>query len=284
MKIYSDTDPRIASILQKIPRVSQQVEAMNLPYWVFVLNSNPIGIVVIGKEPMQLLASPGTPMALIGLIDEELPEAQIKAFISKTLKVATKNGVEYALAQFSTNHEDVAMNQFKKMDFTEFDDCYRMVCQLDKTSELSKELQFVRVKKEEMPRFVKLAEQILQDTPDIALKEALKYFAELPDEFLDSWYSKEEFYLACKKEQAVGILDIDTTKGLVSNIGVDPQYRGKGYGKQIMLFGLKRLMKNGCKQAYLRVHVENRPAIRLYESVGFVKAKRYKRLIWRKAR
>jgi ribosomal protein S18 acetylase RimI-like enzyme len=47
-----------------------------------------------------------------------------------------------------------------------------------------------------------------------------------------------------------------------------------------MLFTLSQLKANGCKQAYLRVHVKNSPAICLYESLGFSKAERYKTLIW----
>lgn len=281
MKIYSHTDSEVESFLQKIPKVAQQIKAINLPYWIFVLDSNPIGIVVVGKEPMQLLASPGTAMALIALIDTNQPKENIETFASETLKLAIPKKVEYALVKLPFD-EDVAINQFKKVNFKEYDEGYQMACQLEKTFKPSKELQFTQVKKEEMPKFMKLAEKILQGTPDIALKEALEHFHELPEEFLDSWYTKEKFYLAQKMNQAVGILNLDTTKGLINNIGVDPQQRGKGYGKQIMLFGLQQLQKNGCKQANLGVHVENKPAIHLYESVGFLKAKRYKRLIWRK--
>jgi ribosomal protein S18 acetylase RimI-like enzyme len=48
-----------------------------------------------------------------------------------------------------------------------------------------------------------------------------------------------------------------------------------------MQFALQQLKNSGCEQAYLRVHVENKPAIHLYESLGFEKAERYKTLIWK---
>jgi ribosomal protein S18 acetylase RimI-like enzyme len=281
MKVYSHTDPDVKLILEKISKYTQEADAMKLPYWIFVQDSNPIGIVVVGKEPIHLLASPGTPIAFVILIDAKRPKEDIKAFACEALKLATEKNVGYALATFPFN-ERAAISQFEKLDFKEFDDCYRMVCQLDKTFEPSSGLQFVQVKKEEMREFIRLAEKVLEGSPDVTLTEALKHLPELPDEFLMSYYSLEEFYFVTKDQQIVGIFNIKTSEGRISNIGVDPQQRGKGYGRQIMLFGLEQLKKNGCKRAFLRVHVENKPAIHLYESLGFSKAERYKRIIWRK--
>ncbi len=281
MKVYSHVDPDLKPLLKKISKYAKQAEALNLPFWVFVQESKPIGIIVVGKEPIQLLAPPGTPVALINLIDTKLPKESIGTFATEALKLAIQRNVEYALATFRFE-EDEAVNQFKKKGFKEFDDCYKMACQLDKRFKPSSELRVRQVKKEEMRQFIKLAEKFLQGSPDVALTKALEHILELPDEFLNFYYSQEKFYFAKKEAQHVGILDLNTTKGLVSNIGVDPQQRGRGYGKQIMLFALEQLRKSGCKQANLRVHVQNKPAVRLYESLGFSIAGRYKRLIWRK--
>jgi ribosomal protein S18 acetylase RimI-like enzyme len=133
-----------------------------------------------------------------------------------------------------------------------------------------------------MRQFIKVAEKFLKGSPDITLTKALEHILELPDEFLDFYYTQEKVYFADKNQQTVGVLGFNPNKGLISNVGVDPEQRGKGYGRQIMLFGLEQLRKSGCKQAYLRVHVDNKLAIHLYESLGFVKAERYKTLIWRK--
>jgi ribosomal protein S18 acetylase RimI-like enzyme len=281
MKVYSHADPDVKPFLEKISRYAQQAKAMNLPYWVFVQNLNPIGIVAVGKEPIQLLASPGTPVTLINLIETKQAEEVVEDFVSEALKLSTQKNVGYAMATFPFN-EDMAISQFKKLGFKEFDDCYQMICQLDEIFKSSEELQFTQVKKEEMRQFIKLAEKFLQGSPDVTLTETLKHLPQLPDEFLNFYHSLEKIYFAQKNQQTVGVLSINTSKGLISNIGVDPQQRGKGYGKQIMLFGLELLKENGCKQAYLRVHVKNKPAVSLYESLGFVKAERYKRLIWRK--
>jgi ribosomal protein S18 acetylase RimI-like enzyme len=127
-----------------------------------------------------------------------------------------------------------------------------------------------------------VAQEFLQGSPDVRLTEALKHTAVLPDDFLSFRYSMEKFYFANEGQRTVGIINLNESKGLISNIGVDPAMRGKGYGRQMMLFGLDQLKRSGCKEAYLRVHVNNTPAIRLYESLGFVRSGRYKTLIWRR--
>ena len=281
MKVYSHRDPEAKPILEKISKYAKRAEAMQMPLWVFARNSDPIGIVLIGKEPIQLYAPPGTPMAIIQLIDSKQPREYIGGFAMEALKLATQKDVEYVLATFSSKEEE-AISEFKKLDFKEFDDSYRMVCQLDKSFKPSGVLRFDRVQKEEMRKFIKIAKEFLQGSPDITLTLALEHFDELPEDFLNNYYSMERFYFANKNQKTVGILNINTDRGAISNIGVDSQQRGRGFGRQIMLFGLEQLRRSGCKQAYLRVHIENKPAIHLYESLGFVSVERYKTLMWRK--
>ena len=279
MEVYSSTDPNAKPILEKVSKYTQQAQAMNLPYWVFVHDSNPVGVVAVGKEPIQLYAPPGTPMALIRLIDSSLSKEIIEDFATEAMKLAIESAVEYALATFS-DKDMVAIGEFKKLNFKVFDDCYRMVCQLDKDYSPSNELEFKQVQKEEMRQFIKVARKFLQGSPDSTLSKALQHMLELPDEFLNFYYSQEKFHFANKNQQPIGVIDFNLNRGLIGNVGVDPQQRGKGYGRQIMLFALAQIKASGCKQAYLRVHVENSPAIHLYESLGFLRAERYKTLMW----
>ncbi len=57
--------------------------------------------------------------------------------------------------------------------------------------------------------------------------------------------------------------------GRISMIGVDPAYRGQGYGKKVLLAGLIHLRNKGLAVAELTVDSENQVARSLYESVGF---------------
>jgi len=280
MRVYSHTDPEIKPSLEKFSRQTQQLDALRIPYWIFVQDSNPIGLVAVGKEPVQLIASPGTPMAIIHLIDTEQPKENIGNFARQALKLATGKEIEYALSVFPSGEKE-AIKQFKEIGFQDLDDSYKMVCRLDINFESSDELRFRQVQREEIRRFTKVAERFLSGSPDIMLRKALEHLPELPDEFLDFYYSQERFYYADKNQQTIGVLDFNPNKGLISNVGVDPQQRRKGYGRQITLFALQQLKNSGCKEAYLRAHVENKPAIHLYESLGFEKAERYKTLMWK---
>ncbi len=123
VRAYSHKDPNVKPVLEKVSKYTQQAEAMNMPYWVFVQDSNPLGIVAVGKEPVQLLAPPGTPMAIIHLIDTKQPKENIESFAVEALKLATHKDIHYTLATFSFN-ENEAINQFKKIDFQDFDDSY----------------------------------------------------------------------------------------------------------------------------------------------------------------
>lgn len=58
-------------------------------------------------------------------------------------------------------------------------------------------------------------------------------------------------------------------KGRIHMLGVDPDYRSEGIGRELMMAGLARLRDRGLRVAELTVDSENRTARRLYESVGF---------------
>jgi mycothiol synthase len=102
----------------------------------------------------------------------------------------------------------------------------------------------------------------------------------MPDDFLDLWYGLEQLFLVYKGETVVGMLDLSVKEGQISNIGVAPGQRNKGYGRQIMLYGMDYLLREGCDSAHLRVSVDNAAAIHLYESLGFTVKDRINHLIW----
>jgi mycothiol synthase len=66
--------------------------------------------------------------------------------------------------------------------------------------------------------------------------------------------------IACGKDERVGRIYM---------LGVDPDYRGKGIGKRLLLAGLARLRSKGARVIVLTVDSENEAACALYRSVGF---------------
>jgi len=61
----------------------------------------------------------------------------------------------------------------------------------------------------------------------------------------------------------------DESKGRIFMLGVDPDYRGRGVGRRVVLAGLAYLRSKGLRFAELTVDSENKPACALYRSVGF---------------
>jgi ribosomal protein S18 acetylase RimI-like enzyme len=115
--------------------------------------------------------------------------------------------------------------------------------------------------------------------PDPVLSTMRKHMAQLPETLLDFWYSPHHFYFVYREKEIVGILEVNP-KGGINNIGVSPQHRHKGYGKQIMLFGLNLIKNEGCDSVGLRVHVDNAPAIHLYKILGFNVREQHQTLIY----
>ncbi len=58
-------------------------------------------------------------------------------------------------------------------------------------------------------------------------------------------------------------------EGHVTNIGVTPEFQGKGIGTQLMLDLVKFAMAKGVRRLMLEVRPDNRVAQRLYRKFGF---------------
>jgi len=68
--------------------------------------------------------------------------------------------------------------------------------------------------------------------------------------YLISWFLREEVHLL--------------------NIAVDPDFRGRGYGRQMMRHLVHEAVHGGREMITLEVRESNAPARRMYESFGFV--------------
>jgi len=78
-------------------------------------------------------------------------------------------------------------------------------------------------------------------------------------------------YLAELTGKIIGKIRITITnnEGFIYGFGVLPDYRGKGYGREILCYALDILKKKQVDNIFLEVATENKNALRLYESCGF---------------
>jgi len=90
--------------------------------------------------------------------------------------------------------------------------------------------------------------------------------------------SQEDIVLIYERDKAIGYCWTGISceegipsirKGRILMLGVDPDYRGKGIGKKLVLAALARLKNKGLQVAELTVDSENKAACALYQSLGF---------------
>jgi GNAT superfamily N-acetyltransferase len=65
----------------------------------------------------------------------------------------------------------------------------------------------------------------------------------------------------------------DGLYGGIQNLGVTPRHRGRGLGMQLMDQALRGFRRAGLTRAYLEVTARNTPAVRMYERMGFSRAR-----------
>lgn len=64
-------------------------------------------------------------------------------------------------------------------------------------------------------------------------------------------------------------LEINDGVGGIYGLGVIPEFRGRGYGKEILLLSVDKLKEKGCGKIILQVEVNNENALNLYKTCGF---------------
>ncbi len=279
MEIYPDTDPHIERYSNEISAYTGLARNMKFPYWVWVKDEKPIGLVIVGKEPIRMFAPAGTKMAVVEMIDVKQTRVNLDRFVEEVKQLAARHDTEYVTAVLPFE-ETSALESFKKCDFKMLADSYQMVCQLNREFSDFTDLQFLQAKREEARKWTKQAAQFLKGSPDTVLELGLRNILGLPEEFIDLVFKSETFFFVSKNYEALGVLEINKERGTIGNIGVKQSERNKGYGRQIVTFGLRQLKANNVKEARLRVQAANDNAIHLYKSIGFQARQRNLTLLW----
>lgn len=90
-----------------------------------------------------------------------------------------------------------------------------------------------------------------------------KTFIQLEDNFIS--------YMAEIKGKIIGKIHISVNdnEGFIYGVGVLPVFRGKGYGREILVATLDILKEKNVDNIFLEVETQNKNALALYESCGF---------------
>lgn len=82
--------------------------------------------------------------------------------------------------------------------------------------------------------------------------------------------------------RAVGLIlsSVCAAVGHVAQLCVEPEARGLGLGKVLMLASLAKFTELGCECSTLTVTAANQSAVRLYESLGYAERRRVAAYVW----
>ena len=90
----------------------------------------------------------------------------------------------------------------------------------------------------------------------------------------ESWFAADGFFLARRDGEVLGYHWTKVhpdNNGEVYVLGISPDAQGLGLGRILLDIGLRHLADIGCPEVLLYVDESNTAAMRLYESVGFVR-------------
>lgn len=107
------------------------------------------------------------------------------------------------------------------------------------------------------------------DSSDDPKKEAPHEHMILPEEEEKRGMT---IYMAELGQQVIGKIHLELNAGVggIYGLGVLPEYRGRGFGREILMGGVARLKELGAREVMLQVVAGNDRALRLYKSSGFV--------------
>nr|WP_300092526.1 GNAT family N-acetyltransferase [Sedimentibacter sp.] len=120
---------------------------------------------------------------------------------------------------------------------------------------------------------LKLRKVTADDASEIARQNSIYFNMEFSEEEnieTEGGY-KNITYMAENEGGAVGKVRIELNNKLggIYGLGVMPEYRGLGFGREILTMAIEELLKHKAESIFLQVLTNNKNALNLYKSCGF---------------
>ncbi|MYL64301.1 GNAT family N-acetyltransferase [Bacillus hwajinpoensis] len=106
-----------------------------------------------------------------------------------------------------------------------------------------------------------------QDAKEIARQNAIYFHVNSEEASLEGM----DVFLAEWNQSVIGKVHIELQNGVggIYGLGVLPEYRRQGFGREILMKAVKKLREKQAQQILLQVAVKNKQALNLYQSCGF---------------
>lgn len=203
----------------------------------------------------------GSEIELNGMVH---PDYRRKGVFSKLFSLASaewQNRNSSTMLLLTDKNSQVGTNFIKSTGASYNHSEYDMVLNMDK--DIKRRLNTVRLRKS------------TADDAEEAARQNLIYFnmeftEEDNVETTDGSYSNIT-YIAEENSTSVGKVrtELNNGRGGIFGLGVLPEFRGKGYGREILTMAIEELKKNKAGEIFLQVLTDNSNALNLYKSCGF---------------
>jgi len=114
-----------------------------------------------------------------------------------------------------------------------------------------------------------------EDAREIAWQNSIYFNIEFKEEDVLRAEEEESYssysYIAEVDNKIIGKvrLEINGGIGAVYGLGVLPEHRSKGYGREILMSAIEKLRESNVEEIILQVATKNKNALNLYKSCGF---------------
>ncbi|MHA1908907.1 MAG: GNAT family N-acetyltransferase [Candidatus Thorarchaeota archaeon] len=237
------------------------------PFFIIADDAWVRAIVSIHTEPYFFYAAAGSNLGRIVILNPDL--LHLDAVLESAGKLVQSEGLAY-LAYTNTVIPNELRETLEKHEYGLLDHAYSMFAVIDRPPESPQDILFKPLNISERKEVMKLQTEFFKGTGDQANPIINQNLFTLSDEELDTMFNEDTTFLAFENGETVGIVVISVEQGLLMSIAVSPKHRRKKISRKMLAFALIRLKELGWGKVYLRVHVENTPAIKLYKSFGFV--------------
>ncbi|WBW98988.1 GNAT family N-acetyltransferase [Oceanirhabdus sp. W0125-5] len=129
--------------------------------------------------------------------------------------------------------------------------------------------------KKELLNKLTLRKATNEDAKEIAIQNAIYAGKEFNEEQItlpeDEDKSGFTIFIAEFDSKIIGKVNLELNHGVggIYGLGVLPEFRGKGYGREILMKSIEKFKDSNAQEVKLQVVTENSTALNLYKSCGF---------------
>ncbi|MHA2294669.1 MAG: GNAT family N-acetyltransferase [Candidatus Hodarchaeales archaeon] len=243
---------------------------------IFTKGGIPIGIITLRKEPKVFLGTVGTKFGDLCLIKDKCALVDWK----EITEFAKLRNLSFLTTKFSREETD-DIRILKDQGFVKYESSLLMVNDdLNRYNYINSSFQRYQVSnREESDHYFRIVLECMKGSPDERAQRILERVNSYGEKIFDfkrmrTWIAMTTIFLYKPREEILGLVELNSSRQRLSNIGVLPEHRGKGIARQLVELAVTKAITLGFSSLTLRVSEKNVPAYNLYKHYKFKEIER----------